>query len=41
MVLLGKIKSANTLIDAGNLSKGIYLFSIGENSTQQYKVIKE
>lgn len=41
MVLSGKIKSANTLIDAGNLSKGIYLFSIGENSTQQYKVIKE
>jgi hypothetical protein len=41
MVLSGKIKSENILIDAGNLSKGIYLFSIGENSTQQYKVIKE
>jgi len=40
-VLSGKINSENTVIDLGNLSGGIYLFSVGENLKQTFKVIKE
>jgi hypothetical protein len=41
VVLSGKINSENTVIEFGNLSGGIYLFSVGENLMQTFKVIKE
>ena len=41
VVLSGKINSENTVIELGNLSGGIYLFSAGENLKQTFKVIKE
>ena len=41
VVLLGKINSENTVIELGNLSGGIYLFIVGENMKQTFKVIKE
>ncbi len=41
LVLSGKINSENTVIELGNLSGGIYLFSVGENLKQTFKVIKE
>jgi len=41
VVLSGKINSENTVIELGNLSGGIYLFSVGENMKQTFKVIKE
>jgi hypothetical protein len=41
IVLSGKINSENTLIEIGNLSGGIYLFSVGENLKQTFKVIKQ
>jgi hypothetical protein len=40
-VLSGKINSENTIIEIGNLSGGFYLFSIGENLKQTFKVIKQ
>ncbi|MDT8412112.1 MAG: T9SS type A sorting domain-containing protein [Vicingaceae bacterium] len=40
MVMSGKINTENTVIELNNLSSGIYLFSIGENSKQTFKVIK-
>ncbi len=41
VVLSGKITSENTVIEIGNLSGGIYTFSVGENKKQTFKVIKE
>ena len=41
VVLFGKINSENTVVELGNLSGGIYLFSVGENLKQTFKVIKE
>ncbi len=41
LVLTGKINSENTVIELGNLSDGIYLFSVGEHLKQSFKVIKE
>jgi hypothetical protein len=41
VVLSGKIIAENTVIELGNLSGGIYLFSVGENLQQTFKVIKE
>jgi hypothetical protein len=41
LVLSGKIISENTTIELGNLSGGIYMFSVGENMKQTFKVIKE
>jgi hypothetical protein len=41
VVLSGKINAENTNIELGNLAAGIYLFSIGENVKQTFKVIKE
>ena len=41
IVLSGKINSENTVINLGNLLGGIYLFSVGENLKQTFKVIKE
>ena len=41
LVLSGKINSENTVIELGNLSGGIYLFSVGENLKQTFKVIKQ
>ena len=41
LVLTGKINSENTVIEFGNLSDGIYLFSVGENLKQTFKLIKE
>ena len=37
----GKLNAANTTIDLSNLSGGTYLFSIGENRKQTFKIIKE
>ncbi|MBW6482294.1 MAG: T9SS type A sorting domain-containing protein [Vicingaceae bacterium] len=39
-VMSGKINNEHTVIELDNLSNGIYLFSIGENSQQTFKVIK-
>jgi hypothetical protein len=41
VVLSGKINTEHTSVDLGNLSSGIYLFCIGENVKQKFKVIKE
>jgi hypothetical protein len=41
IVLTGKINSTNAIIELDNLSGGIYLFSVGENMNQTFKVIKE
>ena len=41
VVLTGKLNSENTTIELGNLSGGIYMFSVGENMKQTFKVIKE
>ncbi len=41
IVLTGKINSNNTIIELGNLSGGIYIFRVGENMKQTFKVIKE
>jgi len=41
IVLSGKIKSQSSIIEMGNLSAGIYLFRVGENMKQTFKVIKE
>jgi hypothetical protein len=41
VVLSGTINTENTSIELGNLSAGIYLFSVGENVKQTFKVIKE
>ena len=41
LVLTGKITSETTVIELDNLSDGIYLFSVGENLKQTFKVIKE
>ncbi len=40
-VLNGKIFSEHTVIELGNLSSGIYFFTIGNNFKQTFKVIKE
>jgi hypothetical protein len=41
VVLTGNLNSKNKTIELGNLSGGIYLFSVGENMKQTFKVIKE
>ena len=41
VVLSGKLNTESTTIELGNLSGGIYMFSIGENMKQTFKVIKE
>ena len=41
VILKGILSDENTTIDLGNLSGGIYLFSVGENLKQKFKVIKE
>ena len=41
LVLSGKINSENTVIELGNLSGGIYIFNVGGNLKQTFKVIKE
>jgi hypothetical protein len=41
IVLSGIITSENTVIEIGNLSGGIYLFSVGENFKQTFKLLKE
>jgi hypothetical protein len=41
VVLTGKVNSENTTIELGNLLGGIYMFSVGENMKQSFKVIKE
>ncbi len=40
-VKTGKLNSENTTIEMGNLSGGIYTFSIDENRKQTFKVIKK
>jgi hypothetical protein len=40
-ILTGKILSEQSVIDLVDLSKGIYLLSIGENLDRTFKVIKE
>ncbi|MBM3419453.1 MAG: T9SS type A sorting domain-containing protein, partial [Bacteroidetes bacterium] len=41
VVLSGKLIAESTTIELGNLSGGIYMFSVGENMKQSFKVIKE
>ena len=41
VVLTGKLNSENTTIELGNLQGGVYMFRIGENMKQTFKVIKE
>jgi len=41
VVLAGKLNAESTTIELGNLSGGIYIFSVGENMKQSFKVIKE
>ena len=41
VVLSGNINSEYTAIEIGDLSGGIYLFSVGENLKQTFKIIKE
>ncbi len=40
-VITGQLTSENTVVELGNLSKGIYLLRIGENGQQTFKVVKE
>lgn len=41
MVLSGKLNTENTIIELGSLSGGTYLFNVGENRGQTFKMIKE
>ncbi|MFM7637596.1 MAG: T9SS type A sorting domain-containing protein, partial [Crocinitomicaceae bacterium] len=41
VILSGKLIAENTTIELRNLSGGIYMFSVGENMKQSFKVIKE
>ncbi len=41
VVLSGKLNAEKSTIELGNLSGGIYLFSIGNNAKQTFKVIKK
>ncbi len=41
VVLSGKIIAENTVIEFGNLSRGIYMFSVGEKMKQNFKVVKQ
>lgn len=41
IVKSGKLNAANTTIELGNLSNGMYLFSIGDHKKQPFKIIKE
>lgn len=41
LVLTGKIETENTLLDFSNLPGGIYIFSVGGNLKQTFKMIKE
>lgn len=41
VVLSGEIIAENTVIELGNLSRGIYVFSVGEKMKQNFKVVKE
>jgi hypothetical protein len=41
VVLSGIINSVNTTIELGNITEGIYMFSVGENMKQNFKIIKE
>ena len=41
VVLTGKLNSENTTIELGNLSGGVFMFRIGENMKQTFKLIKE
>jgi hypothetical protein len=40
-LLSGIINDENTSIEVSNLSGGIYLFKVGENSIQTFEIIKE
>jgi len=40
-VLSGKLTNENSTIELGDLSGGVYLFSIGNNAKQTFKVIKK
>ena len=40
-VLAGKINSENTTVNLSNFSDGVYLFRVGENLKQTFKIIKE
>jgi hypothetical protein len=41
LILKGEIASELTVIELGDLSGGIYLFSLGDHLKQTFKVIKE
>jgi hypothetical protein len=40
VVLSGKIVAEITSIELGNLSNGVYLFNVGNNMNQQFKILK-
>ncbi len=40
-VLTGKLTAETSIIELGNLANGIYLFRVGENIQQTFKVVKE
>ncbi len=40
VILTGKINSENTLIELGNLPRGLYLVSVGGNRQQAFKITK-
>jgi hypothetical protein len=41
VVLSGKLNMENNTIELGSLSDGVYIFSVGKNIEQTFKVIKE
>jgi hypothetical protein len=41
VALTGKLNAQNTTIELGNLSGGIYMFRVGDNMKQTFKIIKE
>ena len=41
VVLTGKINSDKTVVELSSLLGGVYLFSVGENVRQTFKIIKE
>jgi len=41
LILTGKLDSESTVLDISNFSEGVYLFRVGENLKQTFKIIKE
>jgi hypothetical protein len=41
LLMSGKINSEKTTVNLSNFSDGVYLFRVGENLKQTFKIIKE